>query len=592
VSKEEEDIAATQHIIMMSNGLLDSSHRRPRRRASLIEELDLPVTTLQRNSSGGSRPPSNYSRESSQSSSWEHSDPQLFNNSLFACLSDPSDHQHDTTNATEDIRVHRPNWVKSTAPTNNHHMEQAAMSNSARTRRPRPQLLKSASMRSSFTFGRRSTAPEDINALLDGRNNDRQRKNGGGWNHRLSLGNGDRPDMKKVLEDNTTVLSDYQAVFQQMKLQNPTVSLGALQQKTMKRMSELKVEKEEMEKMNLQRLRELEESTKNHHGGGRMTLLGSLFHHRPRAGSDLSDKNSTSGLGSDRSDRDNNHHHHNKSNNHNHQPKAPYDLNDSFRSNNSVDSSHHNRPNVLSRATILISRRASNQDATTTTGDHSNYLSGRRSTIDTNPLSEADGSTDNIHNGNGDSGGVPSILKTSLIMGEDQTGNFAPRKSVGDFTMMSGYPDSDEDDDDAMLGMDRSRTSGLSKASGLFISGDESENFGESDNNIIGMRMGMESDLYNREEENYDNRDEEVNYEELEILETHLQQLDTSHRSQPHCGDLNRSSHTFHSGFSIASNQTTATYEGSLIVGFGKQRDEKEDESRGFAADFSAWDNR
>mmetsp|Transcript_10122 Transcript_10122/g.17272 ORF Transcript_10122/g.17272 Transcript_10122/m.17272 type:complete len:185 (+) Transcript_10122:2-556(+) len=184
-------------------------------------------------------------------------------------------------------------------------------------------------------------------------------------------------------------------------------------------------------------------------------------------------------------------------------------------------------------------------------------------------------------------------------MGEDQTGNFAPRKSVGDFTMMAGYPDSDEEDDDAMLGiMDRSRTSGLSKASGLFISGDESENFGgESDHNIIGMRMGMDSDLYNREEEdNFDNRDEEVNYEELEILETHLQQLDTSHRSQPHCGDLNRSSHTFHSVISD-SNQTTATEgsytdSGSLIVGFGKQRDEKEDESRGFAADFSAWDNR
>eukprot|EP00985_Skeletonema_marinoi_P007721 scaffold3445_cov80-Skeletonema_marinoi.AAC.2 len=589
----------------MSNGLLDSSHRRPRRRASLIEELALPVTTLQRNSSSGSRPLSNYSRESSQSSSWEHGDTQLNNSSLPACLSDPSDHHHDTTNATDAIRVHRPNWVKSTATTTTHHMEQAAMSNSARTRRPRPQLLNSASMRSSFTFGRRSTAPDDINALLDGRNNDRRRKNGGGWNHRLSLGNGDRPDMKKVLEDNTTVLSDYQAVFQQMKLQNPTVSLGALQQKTMKRMSELKVEKEEMERMNLQRLRELEE--KPHHGNnnGRMTLLGSLFHHRPRAGSDLSDKNSTSGLGSDRSDRDNNHHHHsnNNSNNHNNSmPKAPYNVDDSFRSNNSVDSSHHNRPNVLSRATILISRRASNQDATTT-GDHSNYLSGRRSTIDTNPLSEADGSTDNNHNGNGvgvGGGGVPSILKTSLIMGEDQTGNFAPRKSVGDFTMMAGYPDSEEEDDDAMLGMDRSRTSGLSKASGLFISGDESENFGgESDNNIgMRMRMGMEStDLYNREEDNnFDNRDEEINYEELEILETHLQQLDTSHGSQPHCGDLNRSSHTFHSVISD-SNQTTATEgsytdSGSLIVGFGKQRDEKEDESRGFAADFSAWDNR
>mmetsp|Transcript_21021 Transcript_21021/g.35667 ORF Transcript_21021/g.35667 Transcript_21021/m.35667 type:complete len:541 (-) Transcript_21021:265-1887(-) len=530
VSKEEDIAATQQHILIMSNGLLDSSHRRPRRRASLIEELALPVTTLQRNRSSDSyhRPPSNNSRESSQSSSWEHSDTQLNNSSLPACLSDPSDHHHDTTNATDAIRVHRPNWVKSTTTTNNHHMEQAAMSNSARTRRPRPQLLNSASMRSSFTFGRRSTAPDDINALLDGRNNDRRRKNGGGWNHRLSLGNGDRPDMKKVLEDNTTVLSDYQAVFQQMKLQNPTVSLGALQQKTMKRMSELKVEKEEMERMNLQRLRELEE--KPHHGNnnGRMTLLGSLFHHRPRAGSDLSDKNSTSGLGSDR-------------------------------------------------------------------------LSGRRSTIDTNPLSEADGSTDNNHNGNGvgvGGGRVPSILKTSLIMGEDQTGNFAPRKSVGDFTMMAGYPDSEEEDDDAMLGMDRSRTSGLSKASGLFISGDESENFGGESDNIIGMRMGMESDLYNREEEdnNFDNRDEEVNYEELEILETHLQQLDTSHGSQPHCGDLNGSSHTFHSVISD-SNQTTATEgsytdSGSLIVGFGKQRDEKEDESRGFAADFSAWDNR
>ena len=57
-----------------------------------------------------------------------------------------------------------------------------------------------------------------------------------------------------------TVLSDYQEVFQQMKLQNPNTSLGALQQKTIQRMSELKVEREEMERMNMERLKELEKA--------------------------------------------------------------------------------------------------------------------------------------------------------------------------------------------------------------------------------------------------------------------------------------------------------------------------------------------
>ena len=75
-------------------------------------------------------------------------------------------------------------------------------------------------------------------------------------------------------------------------------------------------------------------------------------------------------------------------------------------------------------------------------------------------------------------------------------------------------------------------------------------------------------------------RGEEDQYVELEVLEMQMRQLDTSHRSHSRCGS-EMSTNTFHSFVS-----------GSLIVGFGKQRVEKEDESRGFAADFSAWDER
>eukprot|EP00986_Skeletonema_menzelii_P007552 scaffold2971_cov152-Skeletonema_menzelii.AAC.12 len=551
----------------MSNGsLVDSTNHRPRRRrASLFEELDSPATTsMQQQQRGGGniRPPYNDSYNTSISS-WEHSDTSLsHNNSSLRNLSaDPSE------NNNNESRVHRPSWNNSSTTILN--------SNNNGTTPPRPTLLQSVSVRGSFSFGRRSSAPEQVSGedLMKKRSNSFRRLSYDP--NRLDNG-GKREEVADA-----TVLSDYQEVFQQMKLQNPNSSLGALQQKTMKRMSELKVEKEEMERMNMERLKELEASHggRNHHhggsnggGGGRMTLLGSLFHHSPLvtqsrgggAGSnDLSERNN----GSDRSDRDNNHNHSSSSNNNNNNmmPKAPY-IDDSFRSNNSIDSHHHRPTNVLSRATILISRRGgNNQDSFSTTPGgvgESLYHTSRRSTMESNPLSEADGSTDN--NPNSNNGGV--ILKTTLL-GEDQKGNFAPRKSVGDLTaMMAG------EDDDIILGSDRSA------ASGLFLSGDE-------ESKASALQEGQDVFVGQNEEE------EEETYHTLEILQTTLQQLDTE------CCD--RSRDTLHSMLSDFSNHTEMTKgssytdcSGSLIVGFGKQLVEKEDESRGFAADFSAWDKR
>jgi len=614
----------------MSSGLLDfdTSHRRQNScRDSDIEEVDYDTApsadapaVMKQQQSQSSRPqllndfhepPSKYP----ESDSHKH---QLSSSNSNSSDADPSD-LNDTANGGR--RVRRPNWARSPSLTLQNNNNTAAKNR-------RPNLLRSVSMRSSFTIGRRSTAPTEHNnffnrggedehpmsaTLEGGRNTDnkdrrntdttnKKKKKKGYIIRRWSHSDDDRPKniVKRDIAD-ASELSHYQEVFQQMKLQNPTLSLGALQQKTMKRMSELKVEKEEMERMNLQRLMELESSAgrHGHHGSnsnggnGRMTLLGSLFHHRPRAGSDLSDRNS-SGLGSDHSDHDN-HNNSNTSNNHNHQgvtlPKAPYNVDDSFRSNNSVDSSHRG---VLSRATILISQSLSsnnnNQESTTAAGEGS-YPSLRRSTIDTNPSTEADGSNDGSGAG---VGGVPLILRTSLIlMGEDQNGNLAPRKSVGDFTaMMAGWDDQDSDDDDyddddAMFEIDRS------KSSGLFISGDE-----ESKASGLYRSEGDENAAFLDEvERDLSNRGEDDNYVKLEILETHLQQLDASHRSRPHCGEM--SSNTFHSLMSMSeiSNHTTVTEgsytdcSGSLIVGFGKQRVEKEDESRGFAADFSAWEN-
>ena len=353
------------------------------------------------------------------------------------------------------------------------------------------------------------------------------------------------------------------------------------------------MEKEEMERMNMERLKELESmsssnaNNNNNGGGGRMTLLGSLFHHSPLVGQQLrgSNDNSDRNGSSDRSDRGGNNYninsiHHQQQGNNNNMPKAPYNVDDSFRSNNSVDS--HHRPNVLSRATILISRRASSNQ------EDSLYHNSRRSTMETNPLSEAgDGTNDtNLNNSGGIIGGggvdvVPPILKTSLL-GEDQTGNFAPRKSVGDLTaMMDGYDQESSDDDDSRIfGIDRSR---VSAASGLFLSGDE-------ESKASGLQEGHQVIFRGRNEEEEEEEvvDEEETCVEMEILETTLQQLDTA------------TCDTFRSMLSDLSHRTMETKGSthtdcsgsSLIVGFGKQRDKRGDELRGFAADFSAWDKK
>ena len=138
----------------MSNGsLVDSTNHRPRRRrASLFEELDSPATTsMQQQQRGGGniRPPYNDSYNTSISS-WEHSDTSLsHNNSSLRNLSaDPSE------NNNNESRVHRPSWNNSSTTTIN--------SNNNGTTPPRPTLLQSVSVRGSFSFGRRLSAPEQV----------------------------------------------------------------------------------------------------------------------------------------------------------------------------------------------------------------------------------------------------------------------------------------------------------------------------------------------------------------------------------------------------------------------------------------------
>ena len=332
---------------------------------------------------------------------------------------------------------------------------------------------------------------------------------------------------------------------------------------------------------------------------------------RPRTGSDHNDNGSdvmdrTNSERSDRSDRDNNTSNINL-------PKAPYDVDDSFRSNNSIDDDQPaHRPNVLSRATILISRRGSSnhQDGATTGGNgngigdgSTNFYHSRRSTTESNPLSEAaDTSTDIHHNHNTNGiivgGGVdlvPIIQSSQLYkMGEDQKGNFAPRKSVGDLT--AGYELSSDDDDvnDALLLEDRSiiqsdrgPKSVCSEMSGLFISGDEESILPKNNN----------SRETNQQQQQQQQLEEMLSTHLPEMMsQTHLLQLDeTSLRSS----NPTNSRDAFHSILSDSHTEGSCT-EGSLIVGFGpklksiskKRRSEEEDETRGFAADFSAWDNR
>ena len=199
------------------------------------------------------------------------------------------------------------------------------------------------------------------------------------------------------------------------------------------------------------------------------------------------------------------------------------------------------------------------------------------------------------------------------MMGEDQKMNFAPRKSVGDLTALGdSLLSSDDDDYDDDYDNRTAATGTRSLMSGLFISGDDSTTVHNSGKlrgrgtSGDGGGASAEADgnggaSYQQQQQHHQENTEEKLLVQTQKLSTSTSQQQQQQRSDNSCG--------VDSYISLLSAASEGSYDaGSLIVGFGRtpptpqpksimsrknqQHPEEEDESRGFAADFSAWDNR
>lgn len=422
-----------------------------------------------------------------------------------------------------------------------------------------------------------------------------------------------------------------------MKLQYPQSSFGALQQMTMQRIAEMKKLEEEQHEKEMEKLRRdyNNNSNSNSGGGGKLTLFKSL-RMRPSTddssdkiivGGDNSDNwnesNSDRNGSSDRSDRDNNNikNNANINNNSNFQKKAPFMIDDSYRSKSSIElplelTSPRTTVPILSRISSLTSGK--HQDGSSTM-DHHYHQNRRRFNVESNPLSEADTSDGG--------GGVIPIMHAQLLqhqIREDQKGNFAPRRSVGDLTAMANdmeqLIDGGGDDADNSIatgsrvgnqssGCSVGAQSLCSEMSGLFISGGESDVIQNNNtNNRARSSSGSGGSLIDDSSR--------ASEQQLQLYQMQLQQqvmLDISARSS--CDDSSKEAYlSVLSSDHYSEDSCTAATGGTLIVGFGglrkrnsndsmsprltprrslsQQLREEEDKSRGFAADFSAWDNR
>jgi hypothetical protein len=147
--------------------------------------------------------------------------------------------------------------------------------------------------------------------------------------------------------------------------------------------------------------------------------------------------------------------------------------------------------------------------------------------------------------------------------------------------------------------------------SGLFISGDDSTTVHNSGklrgSGTSGGGASADADSNGSTSHQQQQQHHEENTEEKLLVQTQKLSTSTSHQQQQQRSD---NSCGVDSYISLLSAASEGSYDaGSLIVGFGRtpptpqpksimsrhinnNHPEEEDESRGFAADFSAWDNR
>eukprot|EP00584_Thalassiosira_punctigera_P012709 CAMPEP_0172547030 /NCGR_PEP_ID=MMETSP1067-20121228/16666_1 /TAXON_ID=265564 ORGANISM="Thalassiosira punctigera, Strain Tpunct2005C2" /NCGR_SAMPLE_ID=MMETSP1067 /ASSEMBLY_ACC=CAM_ASM_000444 /LENGTH=548 /DNA_ID=CAMNT_0013334049 /DNA_START=439 /DNA_END=2085 /DNA_ORIENTATION=- len=204
-----------------------------------------------------------------------------------------------------------------------------------------------------------------------------------------------------------SAVSDYQEVFQQMKQENPHSSLGALRQKTMYRMAELKAEKmtEEQRQRKEQQGKEEEERLRTQTLAQKCVdkWVGKIKHTQQEISHSHPNPQLGESFGTLTTEMENNH------------QTLPFDAND-----NSNGKEAHNIPSGRRASMIALMRRQS-------TLSYEASMS-RRTSIDSGIMTQSS------------TGGISSIKEEMYINaglvagGDDQTANFAPRRSVGDLT--------------------------------------------------------------------------------------------------------------------------------------------------------------
>lgn len=426
-----------------------------------------------------------------------------------------------------------------------------------------------------------------------------------------------------------TSVSNYQDVFQQLKSENPTSSLGALQQMTMQRIAELKAQKEQ-EEAELEEERENEERRLKEEKR-RLALANNALNKWVGKIRNVPAVTLTEGENDDgESDQDNVDTAATNQFTSQRQIQYKAHLDDSFsssstgipeRSKGSIAVLTQMMPNPLithGRQNSLIRRRNANNNnnnnnSVRAAGANDKSSNNRQATLDSTSQTAANTASDNIV-----MGAIPRTAEEMYATtAEEQGANFAPRRmrSVGDFSVgtidgdefsqhhgQRNYADWDE----------KSVHSIISDMSGLFI---DAKNDSGDGGSAVGSNVGSVIDLI-FDHSQYPRKDDERGESKTEamrlqqqhgnkhkVLNDRQQSID-SYVSDANVSESNRSNISDHTSLSRDSVNSNG-----LIVGFVKRRF-SDSSGKGtdcarqssffnsksgngaFASDFSAWESR
>lgn len=270
-------------------------------------------------------------------------------------------------------------------------------------------------------------------------------------------------------------VAKFQEVFQKMKQENPSASMGALRHKTMTRIAELKIIHQEEEHLEREERERKEEEERLRNQNLAKKYVGKLVDKitRPsmvayQQGHSLLQEHHH--LHHNFSSVNNTHQHSNNSNGHH----SPHDSQSGGDDNNEDNDDHiflQHMP-ISERASMIIRKQVSNRRVSVDSGD----------TLNLNHSNEA--KIDNSRN--------TLYINAGLVGGDDQAGNFAPRKSVGDLIAFGNdFLGSEDDESD-----NKSAMSFLTNVSGLFMDSDSALDIeikdDDDDANVI---LGLSKDI-------------------------------------------------------------------------------------------------